>query len=505
MIQFSFLGDLPDTIKLTEKNSQRIKEYFKENPFISSNAPHSIKALKRISIAPANPYWSPILPAQIELNHLKDAEKKRYIGMNGNEYVFYHRKPGCSYYDQYLSYIDADTIIFNSAKYLSEVSIGRKPQTEVDIIDEADEFLDNLSSSIELNLSRLENALKVIVPDSEKAKVTIKKVRELLRLEEQNKKALGIDEDQVYHIDETKIEEILKLILEDKELQSEIVIDETNYANTALEAAMEFKDALKDTYLTYKKDEEGNVYATLVTTNLSKKFEKIRNGSKALVLMSGTLHSDEVLKHIFGIDDFVTVEAETLNQGSIEILRTGKEFDCRYANLQSMENSRDNYLKALSSVVEKAPRPTLIHVNAFMDLPSKEEMTFDLAGLMFREQLKSVQQDDKTGKQVSIFKEGLNDKLFTTKCSRGIDFPGDTCKSVIFTKYPNANVKDTFWKILQKTHSNYYWEFYRDKARRDFLQRIYRAVRSKTDHVFILSPDLRVLDAVREMQKNEKS
>ena len=70
----------------------------------------------------------------------------------------------------------------------------------------------------------------------------------------------------------------------------------------------------------------------------------------------------------------------------------------------------------------------------------------------------------------------------------------------MFTKYPNPNVKDTFWKILQKTHPEFYWEFYRDKAWRGFLQRIYRALRSPDDHVKILSPDTRVLDAVKKLQ-----
>jgi Rad3-related DNA helicase len=51
-------------------------------------------------------------------------------------------------------------------------------------------------------------------------------------------------------------------------------------------------------------------------------------------------------------------------------------------------------------------------------------------------------------------------------------------------------------------HPEFFWDFYRDKARREFLQRIYRALRSKDDHVYILSPDTRVLDAVREMQEN---
>ena len=160
---------LPDTIKITEKNYSKLKEYYLENPLINNTTVPNIKNLKRISIAPANPYWSPILPASIELNHFKDAKKIKYLGMNGEEFIFYHRKPGCSYYDQYLSYFNSDVIIFNSAKYLAEISIGRKPQTEVEIIDEADEFLDNLSNQIRINLTRLSAALKLLVPDSEKS------------------------------------------------------------------------------------------------------------------------------------------------------------------------------------------------------------------------------------------------------------------------------------------------------------------------------------------------
>jgi Rad3-related DNA helicase len=78
------------------------------------------------------------------------------------------------------------------------------------------------------------------------------------------------------------------------------------------------------------------------------------------------------------------------------------------------------------------------------------------------------------------------------------------CNSVIFTKYPNPNVSDTFWKILQRTHPDSFWDFYRDKAYREFLQRIYRAVRSINDHVYILSPDIRVLDSVKRLQNKKK-
>ena len=492
---------LPDTIKLTEKNKEKIKRYYDENPFISSHSLPSIKNIRRISIAPSNPYWSPILPAEIELNQLSDAKKKKYTGMFGREFIFYHRKKGCSYYDQFLAYFEADVIIFNSAKYLSEISMARKPQTEAEIIDEADEFLDQLSNNIEINLTHLRASLGRIFPESEQAQESLRKILNLIALEEQNKRALGINENEIYKLEETSIKEILKTISRDTELMAEIELDEANYSNTALEAAKTFEDSYDSTYLTFRKEED-QLFARLVTTNLAKKFQEIVEGSKAIVLMSGTLHSEEVLKHIFKIENFASIHAETLNQGSIEILRTGKEFDCRYSNFSSKKHSREDYLKSLSSAIEKSEKPTLIHVNAFSDLPTEEEsIKYKIAGITTKEKLLEQQKKDKEGKAIKDFKQGKFNKLFTTKCSRGMDFPGDTCKSVIFTKYPNPNVQDTFWKILQKTHPDYYWEFYRDKARREFLQRIYRAIRSKTDHVYVLSPDMRVLEAVRELQE----
>ena len=147
--------NLPENIKITEKNYSKLAKYHKENPFLSGNNTPELKNMRRLSIAPANPYWGPIIPANFELGQLKDAKKIKYLGADGKEYIFYHRKPGCSYYDQYLAYKKADVIIFNAAKYKAEMSLGRKPMTEVEIIDEADEFLDGLFHQEELNLTRL--------------------------------------------------------------------------------------------------------------------------------------------------------------------------------------------------------------------------------------------------------------------------------------------------------------------------------------------------------------
>ena len=495
--------ELPENIKISEKNYPKIADYFHNNPFVSGREVPDYKNIRRLSIAPANPYWSPIVPSTYELNQLKDAKKIKYQGCDNREYTFYHRKSGCSYYDQYLAYKHADVIIFNAAKYKAELSLGRKPATEIEIIDEADEFLDGLFQQEEINLTRLGNSFSTIIPESADAKETVREIQELIRLEEQNKRALGIDENQVFTLEETKIKKLLELLLKDRELESEILVDETNYSNKALELARNFEEMTEEIYLTYRKEEE-NLFIKLVSTNLSQKIAELLDKSKVLLFMSGTLHSKNVLNHIFGINDFKTGEAETLQQGAIEIMMTGKERDCKYANFTSNNHTRKDYLEALNKTVEKAKRPTLIHVNAFQDLPNEEEKSkYLLTQLTTQESLRETQGEDKTGRAISIFKQGLNNKLFTTKCSRGIDFPGDMCNSVIFTKYPNPNISDTFWKILQRTHPDHFWEFYRDKAYREFLQRIYRAVRSVNDHVYILSPDIRVIQSVRKLQNGQ--
>ena len=158
-------------------------------------------------------------------------------------------------------------------------------------------------------------------------------------------------------------------------------------------------------------------------------------------------------------------------------------------------------MRALNACVGKAEKPMLVHVNAFEDLPNGLEIEkYSLNYIISREELVKSQGEDKIGKIISLFKQKSIDSLYSTKCTRGVDFPGDICKSVIYTKYPNPNMQGSFWKILEKTHKKYFWDFYKDKAKREFLQRLYRALRSKNDHVFVLSPDLRVLDAIRDLQ-----
>lgn len=492
---------LPENIRLVEKNYQKICEYYKKNPLSLNEENPDLDDLRRISIAPANPHWSPIIPAAVELRALNDSRKIKYLGADGREYIFYHRRPGCSYYDQYLAYTAADVIIFNSAKYLSEMDLGRKPLTDIEIIDEADEFLDSLFEQEQINITRLIQALKVLSVTGEDARFYVDKIIEMLSAEEKSKSSFWLENDNIYHIKETKFREILEGFLKNSEIEAEIEIDELNYANKALEVARRFKSIFDSVYLSYSKDDENNLYVKLASINLSARIEDLIKKSKSIVFMSGTLHSENLIKNIFGIKDFKVIEAETLSMGSIEIVRTGKEMDCSYANFSSGKFTRKDYLLSLSASIDKAESPKLIHVNAFQDLPNeKEKEEYNLSNIPSSNELKENQKKDKIGEDILSFKKRSKSSLFTTKCSRGVDFPNGMCKSIIFTKYPNPNISDIFWKVLNKNHPKHYWEFYRDKAKREFIQRIYRALRSPKDHVYILSPDKRVLDAARELQ-----
>ena len=142
-----------------------------------------------------------------------------------------------------------------------------------------------------------------------------------------------------------------------------------------------------------------------------------------------------------------------------------------------------------------AKKPVLVHVNAFSDLPDENEIKqYGLKNLVSRDSLRESQNEDKEGELISKFKNGKMDILFTTRCARGVDFPGEQCNSIVFTKFPNPNPDEAFWKILKQTKPTKYWSFYRDKAKRELLQKLFRGLRFKEDHVFVLSPDKRVLD-----------
>src|SRR3989344_2761257 len=69
---------LPCKIEIKERNLSQLKEYIKKNQDIKLGNFSSVNDIKRISIAPVCPYWSPIIPEEVEIKKFKDAKKMNY-------------------------------------------------------------------------------------------------------------------------------------------------------------------------------------------------------------------------------------------------------------------------------------------------------------------------------------------------------------------------------------------------------------------------------------------
>jgi len=57
--------ELPCLIELKEKNAEKIREYLKENKAVKEEDFASIYDVKRMSITPVCPYWSPLLHSEV--------------------------------------------------------------------------------------------------------------------------------------------------------------------------------------------------------------------------------------------------------------------------------------------------------------------------------------------------------------------------------------------------------------------------------------------------------
>jgi len=485
--------NIPCKIEIKEKNWDKIKKYLKQNPRIDVKNFTKISDVKRLPVAAVCPYWSPVFPEEFDIKVLEEEKKRTYKGLRGKTFNFYQRKKGCPFYEQFNYYIDSDVIVFNSMKYILESALNRKPYTEAEIVDECDEFLDSFSNQRKINIDRLINSLGNIFATDEDNFKKILEAKEILQYLKKDKRI----NDSVYNreiipLKETGIYDLFKILLWQSDFLEEV--DEESYVMDVEKTASMFEKFLGESYVLFEKKDE-NLIANVVTVNLSKRFKEMVEKNKVIVLMSGTLHSEKVLKDIFGLDKFKIIQAEDVAPGEIFVMRTGKEFDCKYSNFSSEKYSREDYLRALDKCLENSKRPTLVHVHAFQDLPKDYEIyEYDLKNLISQDELSDEQKFDSNGEIISEFKSGKKEVLFSTRASRGVDFPGEQCNSIVFTKYPNPNVQDPFWKILNRTKPNEYWEFYRDKAKRELLQKVYRGLRFEEDKVEVWSPDLRVLE-----------
>jgi Rad3-related DNA helicase len=497
--------EIPCTIEIREKNTDLLLKFIEENPETEREDFSEASDIRRMNIAAACPYWAPIMPSEINPKGLGDFKKIPYKTISGKEFALFQRKKGCPYYDQYVSYAKSDVLIFNSAKYLIETALGRKPKTDIEIIDECDEFLDSFANERRINLNRLLSAISNLMPTDQEKRSNLKEI-----IHEINNLLFDPQAVKVEKLANSGFFKLIEMILENPNLAED---EELNYYNSVVETARAFEKLIDDTYVSadkidkdqsqkglygsFKDSAEHTLIINLVSINLAQKLHELIDANRVLVMMSGTIHSPEVLRDIFGINDFKIIEAETKNPGKITKERTGLERNCSFANFSNGTITRNMYLKIMDVCLANAVPPTLVHVNAFKDLPTEEEnAVLKFENLITRERLREIQ--SRGNSAVDDFQRGSSKTLFTTKCSRGVDFAGEACNSIIVTRFPYPNIQGLFWKILKKDKPDKFMEFYLDKARRELIQKVARGVRFTGDKVTLWSPDIRVINAPME-------
>jgi len=494
---------LPCKIEIKEENISEIRRYLKQNQLVDERNFKTLKDVRRKSLAPVCEHWMPIVPDEMlehAADYLLDVKKKlKYKGLEGKNFNIFVRKPGCGYYDQFLSYVDSDVMVFNSKKYELETYMDRKPATVVEIIDECDKFLDDFANERRINLHMLSLTLfniEKIAKDNKRE--NSKRLSNLVS--ELNEHITDIINDpkvrdniamkDILELKKTKMLDIVQ------ELSENELLEEYDELESFCDSAKSFSKLLNETFVLYNRNMKNEMVANLITISLEKKLAEFREKNNVFVMMSGTIHSPAVLQGIFGIKEgeYKIIEAETEQQGKISRAFTGLERNFRHSKFASGEVTREQYLKALAECVKKSKKPVLIHVNSFSDLPTEQEREqLHLYDLETQERMREMNRQFGLGQLIQKFKNKEVDILYSTTSTRGMDFPGEMCNTIILTKFPYPQVNSLFMKILKKSKPKEYDSFYFDMARREFVQRVYRGLRSKTDKVYLMSPDIQVL------------
>lgn len=411
------------------------------------------------------PYWSPIYGKEyfdrLRRGMIIDLETYSYDGCDNQEYSYVERSTECGYCTQHKSYTeDHIALIMNSAKYISETINGRKPKVDIEIIDEADYFLDNLMNSLVITDSLL-NFIEL---------AERKKLRQIKILHEMLNDP---------NLDPFEFLEIFSKLLENS--TSEFNLD-LFYKTELLKLSGE--------YLTTKFSPGQSIKYFAV--RVDKVFDEIVNrSSEKILLMSATPTNQTVFSNMFK-KDIRYVYGETNFPGTLNIVRTGKEL---MINFNSWSKNKQEYWDILNYLIEISVKPVLINVFSYNYLPD-----IDIGKIPKKDTIKKKQD-----KFIKEFLSGKRDILFTTKFDRGIDLRDSMARSIIISKLPYPDISSETLVELEETYGIREFKDYTDDlARRELIQNIGRVLRHPNDMANLYSPDLSVLNYTKQIWKGKK-
>jgi Rad3-related DNA helicase len=445
------------------------------------------RGIPRWKVAKRCPHWAPIYPTVIgPLKESGGFRLRSYASIAGEQFVYMRENP-CGYYAQGAAYLQGDVLVYNTAKWFADTAMGRKPLVNVEVFDEGDMFLDSLCSKTRLTgrtITRLKKesgeAVKELRRSGKTGEAAIlrKKARNIesgfeVLLDETSKTSLG----EIQGFPEDYLKELSDFL---EVLGSEFSMN----LRMKLENLLHYRD---DAFF-YASQGEVNFFIADPARVLGDLMDR---SADKLLFVSATLQSPEVLREIYNIHDFVYVEGEPRMRGRIHPRRIGGEQSVNWRNW-GRGGFRHRYWGMLSRIIQRAKRPTLVQVHAYQYLPEDG----DFPGLPTQGLVKDMDQDE----TIAMFKLGKEDLLFSTKTDRGIDLPGDSCRSIVLLKYPYPGLKDPFFAVMRRRlGDDRFWKYYRDLAWREFQQQIGRGMRGPGDWVEVWSPDLTVHQKLRRL------
>jgi len=424
-----------------------------------------IEKLRRIDIARRCEYWTPNVSSlylETYEKELKDIVKiVSYEAVSGTRHIIMRNGGLCPYYAQFLAYAHNVIIMMNSAIWEVETLSGRKPKVAIEVIDEADAWLDSLSMERVLSVHTIERLIERYADTDE---VLAKKLDEML-------------------VDLTNL--ISKYDGYMGEITDEWIKFIGKYSSVFDEI---HREASISTLLGFDAEawmvvDTARMKVRFFIPDLKAVFQRFRSRSAdKLLLMSATFQSKDILEDVFGIDDIYFVDGETKFPGTVYLRRTGKEDYVNYEKWKD-EKFRQKYYECLSEILQKAKRPLLVHVHSKKYLP-EDKLTEDL-------------------KNRAIFENDF-DEAWSTIAKRGLDLPGDKCRAICILKHPFGDLSDGMLQAIRlKLGDQVFFRYYRDRAQRELIQQVGRAVRSEDDWVEVWSPDLTVHNVLMSSWKGK--
>jgi len=452
---------------------------------------------------------------------------------NGNPYP-----DVCPYYKQFYSYVYSDVIVFNSAKWNLETTMGRKPKVKIEIVDEGDYWLDSQATTIELMRSTIDkifpisNRMKQIKMDTlARFDVSFKKIK--TDVAKTNTGDVNIisakDYKELFYAIGVCLNEYKRQAEDDDTIEQKLVDIDTirRYADVASLSVVEGKR------------EETRVIKCYIPYPDKLLEDLFRSSSKNIILTSGTMHTSPVLSNLFGInaDNYVVdiLNGRKEHPGKLKCIRPHKDspmsmVKVNYTSWQAPE-FRAYYFVVLNYILDqlkdgidkatgkpgeakiivltpakKYAEGILKRSDVFVDFAKGRSQDSDdvkpAIDTNLSDYMEGALTDVRKIKDSDIELNGdvlRTDKqiIVSTRMVRGTDLRDNKCRAIVMTKWPVGDISDGYLQSIKKRFGEkIFWEIIKDKAAREAVQYVSRGLRHELDWTYFATVDSTAFDQV---------